>query len=129
MIRNAFPPASIHVPLDGSELAERALPDATASAPALPPPIVVMIATRTPEVWNNVPSPMQMPDGEGGFLVSREEDWVPRIDGLLSDRAEAQRIGGLGRERVRQHFLITRLLEDELGLMAGVRSKPAPIPS
>ena len=56
MIRNAFPPASIHVPLDGSELAERALPDATASAPALPPPIVVMIATRTPEVWNNVPA-------------------------------------------------------------------------
>ncbi len=69
--------------------------------------------------------PMQLSDGEGGFLVSREEDWVPRIDALLSDGAEAQRIGGLGRERVRQHFLITRLLEDELGLMAGVRSAPA----
>ena len=65
--------------------------------------------------------PMQMADGEGGFLVSREEDWVPRIGALLSDPDEARRIGGLGRERVRQQFLITRLLEDELGLMAGVR--------
>jgi trehalose synthase len=73
--------------------------------------------------------PMQMSDGEGGFLVSREEDWAPRIDALLSAPDEARRIGGLGRERVRQHFLITRLLEDELGLMAGVRSKPTPMPS
>ncbi len=70
--------------------------------------------------------PMQMADGEGGFLVSREEDWVPRIDALLSDRGEARRIGGLGRERVRQHFLITRLLEDELGLMAGICSGTPP---
>jgi trehalose synthase len=66
--------------------------------------------------------PMQMSEGEGGYLVSREEDWAPRIGALLSDRDEARRIGGLGRERVRQHFLITRLLEDELGLMAGIRS-------
>ena len=69
--------------------------------------------------------PMQMADGEGGFLVSREEDWVPRIDALLSDPAEARRIGGLGRERVRRQFLITRLLEDELALMADIRSSTA----
>ena len=71
--------------------------------------------------------PMQMSDGEGGFLVSREEDWLPRIDALLSNRDEARRIGALGRERVRERFLITRLLEDELSLMAGVRAgAPAP---
>jgi trehalose synthase len=70
--------------------------------------------------------PMQMSEGEGGFLVSREEDWAPRIGALLSDRDEARRIGGLGRERVRRHFLITRLLEDELGLMAGIRSAQEP---
>ncbi|MEP7272757.1 MAG: glycosyltransferase [Acidobacteriota bacterium] len=68
--------------------------------------------------------PMQMADGEGGFLVSREQDWVPGIDALLSDPNEAQRIGGKGRERVRRQFLITRLLEDELGLMAGIRCTP-----
>ena len=66
--------------------------------------------------------PMQMEDGEGGYLVSREEDWVPRVDALLSDPAEARRIGALGRERVRHKFLITRLLEDELTLMAEMRA-------
>jgi|CXWL01.1.fsa_nt_gi trehalose synthase len=65
--------------------------------------------------------PLQMADGEGGFLISREEDWVPRIDALLADREEARRVGALGRERVRQNFLITRLLEDELALMAEMR--------
>jgi len=53
---------------------------------------------------------MQMADGEGGFPASHEEDWVPRIHALLSDPAEARRIGGLGRERVRERFLVTRLL-------------------
>ena len=66
-----------------------------------------------------------MADGEGGFLVSREEEWVPRIDALLSDHDEAYRIGILGRERVRERFLVTRLLEDELALMAALRSAPA----
>lgn len=83
-------------------------------------------------VWKGTPIvagrtggiPLQMADGEGGFLVAREEDWVPRIDSLLSDAAEARRIGGLGRERVRRDFLITRLLEDELGLMVAARSAP-----
>ncbi len=56
MTGNAFPPGPILVPLDGSELAERALPYAAALAPALQRPIVLMIATRTPEVWNNVPA-------------------------------------------------------------------------
>lgn len=66
--------------------------------------------------------PMQMSDGEGGFLVSREEEWTARIDALLSDPDEARRIGGLGREHVRRQFLITRLLEDELRLMAALWS-------
>jgi trehalose synthase len=61
-----------------------------------------------------------MADGEGGFLVSHEDEWVQRIDGLLSDRDEARRIGARGRERVRDRFMITRLLEDELRLMASL---------
>jgi trehalose synthase len=65
--------------------------------------------------------PLQMADGEGGFLVSREEDWVTRIDALLTDPHEARQIGERGRERVRERFLITRLLKDELELMASVR--------
>lgn len=63
---------------------------------------------------------MQIADGEGGFLVEREDEWVERIDYLLSNPEEARRIGQLGRTRVREKFLITRLLEDELGLIASL---------
>lgn len=66
--------------------------------------------------------PLQMADGEGGYLVSREHDWVAHIDELLSNPDEARRIGALGRERVRKDFLITRLLEDELRLIADLAS-------
>jgi trehalose synthase len=64
---------------------------------------------------------LQMADGEGGFLVSHESEWVARIDALLTNREEARQIGARGRERVRERFLITRLLEDELKLMASLR--------
>jgi trehalose synthase len=76
----------------------------------------------TPVVAGNTGGiPLQMADGEGGFLVSREEDWAARIDELLSNREEARAIGARGRERVRERFMITRLLEDELKLMASLR--------
>jgi len=65
--------------------------------------------------------PLQMAEGEGGFLVSEEGEWARRVDELLSDRAEARRIGARGHERVRERFLITRLVEDELRLMASLR--------
>ena len=65
--------------------------------------------------------PLQLADNEGGYLVSREEDWAPRIDALLSDPDMGRRIGARGRERVRSHFLITRVLEDELALLASLR--------
>ena len=56
MTGNAFASGPIFVPLDGSELAEQAVPYADALAAALKRAIVLMIATRTPEVWNNVPA-------------------------------------------------------------------------
>jgi trehalose synthase len=65
--------------------------------------------------------PLQMADGEGGFLVAREEDWIPRLDQLLSNRDEARASAARGRERVRERFLITRLLEDELRLLVSLR--------
>jgi trehalose synthase len=79
-------------------------------------------------VWKGTPIvagdtggiPMQLANGEGGFLVSREEDWVPRLDYLLSNVEEARHIGALGRARVRDEFLITRLIEDELKLLVDV---------
>ena len=56
MTVHALARGPIFVPLDGSELAERALPYATALATALERPIVLMTASRTPEIWNNVPA-------------------------------------------------------------------------
>jgi len=70
--------------------------------------------------------PMQVGDNEGGFLVTDASDWRRRVDELLSDREEAKRMGEAGRERVRSQFLITRLLEDELDLLAALRNHHEP---
>jgi len=77
-------------------------------------------------VWKGTPVvagdtggiPLQIADGEGGFLVRDEAEWAARIDYLLSNPEEARRIGQLGRDRIRANFLITRLVEDELRLVA-----------
>jgi trehalose synthase len=75
----------------------------------------------TPIVAGNTGGiPLQIQDGRGGYLVSREPDWARRIDELLAQPQEASRIGELGREHVREHYLMPRLLEDELRLMAAL---------
>lgn len=63
--------------------------------------------------------PLQMPDGTGGFLVDTD-DWVERIDELLRDRDRALALAGLGQQRVRERFLITRLVRDELAVLASL---------
>ena len=64
--------------------------------------------------------PMQMPDGIGGFLIDSIDDCVEKTARLLRDPREAQELGMSGRSHVRQHFLITRLLADELRLLASL---------
>jgi trehalose synthase len=64
--------------------------------------------------------PLQMPDGIGGFLIDSIDDCVEKTARLLRDPREAQELGVLGRNHVRQHFLITRLLADELRLLASL---------
>jgi trehalose synthase len=69
--------------------------------------------------------PLQMADGTGGLLVDAVEECARGIVELLSDPARATELGRSGRERVRQHFLLPRLLLEELELIAeitGVRS-------
>ncbi|MFQ5879332.1 MAG: glycosyltransferase, partial [Dehalococcoidia bacterium] len=58
--------------------------------------------------------PMQMPDGVGGYLIDSIEDCVEKTVRLLRDPREAQELGAKGRARVREHFLITRLMADSL---------------
>lgn len=65
--------------------------------------------------------PMQMPDGAGGYLVETVEETAQRIVELLGNRTEAKRMAERGREHVQENYLITRLIADELRLVADVR--------
>ena len=64
--------------------------------------------------------PLQMPEGVGGYLVDGIDAAAERTLELLRHPAEAKRLGAAGREHVRQNFLITRLLADELRLLASL---------
>lgn len=64
--------------------------------------------------------PLQMPEGVGGYLVDGVDSAAERTLELLRDPAEAKRLGAAGREHVRENFLITRLLADELRLLASL---------
>ena len=62
--------------------------------------------------------PMQMPEGVGGLLVDSVEDCAAAMLELLNDRELRDQLGQSGRERVREHFLLPRLLMEELRLLA-----------
>ena len=60
--------------------------------------------------------PLQVIDGETGFLVESVEECARRALHLLRNPEEAKRMGERAREHVRKHFLITRHLRDYLEL-------------
>ena len=65
--------------------------------------------------------PIQVRDGTDGYLLADEPPEVAaRIAELVGDPGLAIEMGEAGRERVRERFLVTRALEDELGLLARV---------
>jgi trehalose synthase len=57
-------------------------------------------------------------DGSQGYLVDTPEAAAARLVELVGDPGLAIELGAAGRGLVRERFLITRLLEDELGLLA-----------
>ncbi|HYM54771.1 MAG TPA: glycosyltransferase [Solirubrobacteraceae bacterium] len=61
--------------------------------------------------------PLQMPAGVGGLLVESVEECATAMLELLNDRELAGRLGEAGRARVRERFLLPRLLMDELRLL------------
>jgi len=74
-----------------------------------------------PVVGGNVGGiPLQIVDGETGFLVNSVEECAERALWLLQHPEESRRMGEAARERVRKHFLVTRLLADYLALFARV---------
>ncbi|MEW6566602.1 MAG: glycosyltransferase [Chloroflexota bacterium] len=66
--------------------------------------------------------PLQVLDGETGYLVDSVEACAEKIVHLLNHRAEAERLGQAGREHVRRHFLSTRHLKDYLELFGTLRA-------
>ncbi|MGH3011249.1 MAG: glycosyltransferase [Gaiellaceae bacterium] len=69
--------------------------------------------------------PLQMADGIGGILVENVEECAEALVELLENRERAATLGEQGRERVREHFLLTRLLLNEVGLLATVADRRA----
>jgi len=61
--------------------------------------------------------PLQMAGGAGGLLVETIDEAAAAIVRLLDDPREAAELGQRGHERVREHFLLPRLLLDETRLM------------
>lgn len=66
--------------------------------------------------------PMQMADGAGGMLVETTEECAAAARKLLLNPDEAHDLAHRGRERVRRHFLLPRLLLNELRLMKQILS-------
>jgi trehalose synthase len=83
---------------------------------------------ESPVVAGNVGGiPLQLQDGKTGSLIGTIEQCAERVEELLVDTDLARRMGASGREFVREHFLITRLLADYLKifrLLSGIETPP-----
>ena len=64
--------------------------------------------------------PLQVRDGVEGYITDTPEQTAARIVELVGDPGLAIEMGQAGRERVRERFLVTRALEDELRLLGTV---------
>jgi len=60
----------------------------------------------------------QIRDGENGFLVTSPDQAAERIVQILKDKGLRERLGSQAKESVRERFLMSRLLEDWLDLLA-----------
>jgi trehalose synthase len=62
--------------------------------------------------------PLQVRDGVDGYLTESTEETAARLVELVRDPGLAIEMGRAGRERVRERFLVTRALEEELRALA-----------
>lgn len=60
----------------------------------------------------------QVEDARSGYLVDDTQAMARRLEELVADPGLAIEMGSEGRKRVQEHFLVTRLLEDELRLIS-----------
>jgi trehalose synthase len=80
--------------------------------------------TVTEALWKEVPVvggnvggiPLQVVNGETGFLVNTVEEAAEKTLYLLKHPKEAEEMGKKGKKHVKENFLITRHLKDYLKL-------------
>jgi len=60
----------------------------------------------------------QIKDGENGFLVDSIGQAADRVVEILTDPSLRQRLRASAKETVREQFLMSRLLEDWIDLLA-----------
>ncbi len=78
----------------------------------------------TPVVAGDVGGiPSQLRDGVDGYLVSDSDECGQRILEIVQDNKLARDMGEAGRKNVKENFLITRMLEDELEMLSSVLRK------
>ncbi len=78
---------------------------------------------ETPVVASNVGGiPLQVIDGETGFLIDSIDDCAEKLVSLLCDPEPGERTAIAGREHVRRNFLIPQHLRDYLRLFADLAS-------
>jgi trehalose synthase len=78
-----------------------------------------------PVVAGNVGGiPLQIMDGETGFLVNTLQECIEKLGLLLRDPEEADAMGARGVEHVRRNFLTTRYLRDYLRIFCQLTGLP-----
>src|SRR5215204_2164656 len=70
--------------------------------------------------------PLQLQGGDGGFLVDSVEECAEKTLRLLRNPEEGETLGARGRELVRDRFLLTRLIADELRLYGALLGAQQP---
>ena len=70
--------------------------------------------------------PLQLPPGIGGYLVDSTAQCAARVVELIEHPAEAAALGQAGRDHVRAHFLLPRLIAEEIRLYADLLRRAAP---
>lgn len=65
-----------------------------------------------------------MPERTGGFLVDSTEECAQKVLRLLQNPKEGKVLGNKGKEILRERFLLTRLIADELKLHSSLMQLP-----
>jgi trehalose synthase len=65
--------------------------------------------------------PLQVQDGQTGFLVSSAEQCAQRALEILREPELGKQLGRAGKEHVRKQFLTPRLLRDWLRIFSGLK--------